>query len=1818
MKKRTSGRKHNPQLLDLSKTWQRSTRRPSRVDQMVQSTKPDVALSQETASNRVAPAVTTDKADYAPGKTALISASGFTPGATITFQIVDDPNDPGDDGDVDTYEPIVVADGADGVLDGAVTTTWLVPTTDDGGKSGPADALNATLLLTVTDSKGRKACTTLTDSEPAAIAVTDATVTHDETTGEQNKTATPTPTEDADDNDINLSKLPDAFSKQLPNDETPIGAALSGYDGANNGLDLITIENGGQVSGLTFVLGTSNDSGLRTLSGDKVFLITDPDPRIVFGRTSTGTNIVAFYLEETKDANGTITGAKVWSVQYQPLKHGDSSNPDDAVTLAPGSLAIAGSSSVVPLNLAGAPSGQNLFLTIGTPNVAVVATGMKPADQSSTGSIVGGDTVNTSQAAGTTTIGINNQMIDPIIKKGGVTTKAEGLFFTYVKGAEPDFTVGTSANSLTQTEADVEDNIRFSGLYSATTASFAVVQLQGGTSAVLKLTAFNVASADSIQRKNFIGSSGLNGTDKTEITGVTVLDASGNPVSDVTIKVESGVAVISGVKAGYRIRYTTDAPSTRGSIETHNRLLIENDGSGSGKESASFDVGGIQLETVNQLPPIDISQKLRFEDDGPTAVNDGPFGVTEDDTTTAVSGTVTQNDSSGADTPLTFVSWDGATGDDLSAYGTLVQDPTTGFWSFTLDNTLAATQALTENDVKTADYSYTIKDADGDTSQATLTVTVKGAQDSATVETPSASGPDDKVYEAGLLGGSDTQPSDRDIAINSFKVSATGGIKELVIGGTTFTLAQLQALNEAPQTVDTGEGELKLTGYIGTATGGTVNYTYTLKAAIDNDSKLGATGTEFDDGVTITVKGVSGTTASDDLLIQIVDDVPSISVSTVGAVDTLTVDDTTLETSATTNFADNFSNTPLPGADGATVASTYTLAAVAGNSGLIDTLSGENVVLILNNGVVEGRTATGNALVFTVSVNNVSSSADFGKVTLTQSRAVKHDDPTDPDEPEPSAATLSAANLVTLTRTDTITDADGDTDTDFKTLELGKSLLFKDDGPTGFNVGNLVGFSNSTTPQVGQWSLAPGADGVGDIAILALDQNGVASDGIQFKITYYDETFAYATVSSFAETGLSSNVWKGTLTGDFDKNSSTAPTSVDFTLTLLTNGTYTVQLAKPIESISIVSTSTGKLSAGGPDISQTLTYAGTTASINFFGVRGDTSANEALTASLTGTPDYTEAEIEARSAPGSGGNTTGGPGTGGNGTFGFITANTEMNVSTSGIGVENNNFDGSGAGVQPTDESFIVNPGFAFKSFSVVIDNSLGGYNAASESLFYRIIYVNGTTSGELKKVLATDLVGGAGGTQVWNYSDTSDIDSIQLVMAEGSVKINSISFASSSAFDAPDVSMAFNATAADGDGDSASDAFVVDLQGAPASSPPVYSYTPTSGADVFNVQYATPSAYNIKAGFGADDLIHAGSVNPAYVDIVYDPVTDDTTVKIGASSTSFSAVIVNDYEFTSSQLRFFVAPIVIDLGPAGIDYVAASQGTEVELSGYAFSMAWMGSNDGLLAYDYNQDGLISDIREYAFTLWAPGVETDMQALALVFDTNNDGIFNQRDDDWGDFGIWQDLNSDGVQQSGEFKDLASWGVQSIALGYNSDSQANLAAGGDVQVYGQMAVAYQDGSIGVAEDVAFAAQGVPTPTQSSESEEGFSVAEQDSLATPATACSPEPAPVVDLITGGEDGLPLACGVFSAMLRDALIDPDAVRDLLPDPDGLAVSIREAIVEDAWCVGIAAASTALEVLGEAGLVGDDPADCTFSFERTPVRWLPPLQGAPASLLI
>ena len=129
------------------------------------------------------------------------------------------------------------------------------------------------------------------------------------------------------------------------------------------------------------------------------------------------------------------------------------------------------------------------------------------------------------------------------------------------------------------------------------------------------------------------------------------------------------------------------------------------------------------------------------------------------------------------------------------------------------------------------------------------------------------------------------------------------------------------------------------------------------------------------------------------------DDGPSI--STTGEEPTLTVDETDLTTDATQSFAANFDS--AFGADGAGTL-TYALSIGAGASGMTDTATGEAVILSLNGTVVEGRTATSNDLVFTVSV------AANGSVTLDQLRAVVHPNANDPDD----STSLASDDLVKL------------------------------------------------------------------------------------------------------------------------------------------------------------------------------------------------------------------------------------------------------------------------------------------------------------------------------------------------------------------------------------------------------------------------------------------------------------------------------------------------------------------------------------------------------------------------------------------------------------------------------------------------------------------------------------------------------------------------------------------------------------------------------------------------------------------------------------
>ena len=168
----------------------------------------------------------------------------------------------------------------------------------------------------------------------------------------------------------------------------------------------------------------------------------------------------------------------------------------------------------------------------------------------------------------------------------------------------------------------------------------------------------------------------------------------------------------------------------------------------------------------------------------------------------------------------------------------------------------------------------------------------------------------------------------------------------------------------------------------------------------------------------------------------------------------LTVDETTLDIDATADLSGFFAG--KFGADGPGELK-YALGLDdeydPDSLGLVDTASGENVILSVNgDGVVEGRTENGDELVFKVLVNE-----DSGVVKLDQLRAVEHADPDNADEP------LNLEGMVKLTAT--ITDADNDSASD----SIDVKLVFHDDGPEANGaqnvvIANVVGTSETIPP----------------------------------------------------------------------------------------------------------------------------------------------------------------------------------------------------------------------------------------------------------------------------------------------------------------------------------------------------------------------------------------------------------------------------------------------------------------------------------------------------------------------------------------------------------------------------------------------------------------------------------------------------------------------------------------------------------------------------------------------------------------------------------
>ncbi|MCD8504893.1 MAG: DUF5801 domain-containing protein [Burkholderiaceae bacterium] len=423
----------------------------------------------------------------------------------------------------------------------------------------------------------------------------------DESAGLQNAELGTT-ARDRDDHDAHVDALPASFAARLVEMGlgNPAHAALTGFNGFSGG-NAFEFESDASLVVMSLVdeqgqAFMGSDSGLRTVTGQAIYLYSDTqNPAILYGVTALGDVVFAVYLEHTDNS---VQGGALWSILYEALEHPDPMDTDEAVDLS--GLVFAQVSTADGQDLHEIPSGNHLFFMVGDAQSGYVVTGKEPANQSAGQQINKGDTVNVSQANGTSSLGVNNQMIDP---------EGEGLFITFVNDPNPEYT----GSGLSQTEADREANIQFGSLRSVNSAYFMVSQTQPAVvDATVEVAAWQTNAGSGV---NFISSSVIN--TPVAIERVRVLDGDLNVIEDsngsvnsasIAIEIEDGVATVTGVKAGYWIEYRT--------VNDHNRMSITNPDVAKGVKAAAFDVGGFSTGTI-ELATIEVGQLLQFEDDAP-------------------------------------------------------------------------------------------------------------------------------------------------------------------------------------------------------------------------------------------------------------------------------------------------------------------------------------------------------------------------------------------------------------------------------------------------------------------------------------------------------------------------------------------------------------------------------------------------------------------------------------------------------------------------------------------------------------------------------------------------------------------------------------------------------------------------------------------------------------------------------------------------------------------------------------------------------------------------------------------------------------------------------------------------------------------------------------------------------------------------------------------------------------------------------------------------------------------------------------------------
>ncbi len=219
---------------------------------------------------------------------------------------------------------------------------------------------------------------------------------------------------------------------------------------------------------------------------------------------------------------------------------------------------------------------------------------------------------------------------------------------------------------------------------------------------------------------------------------------------------------------------------------------------------------------------------------------------------------------------------------------------------------------------------------------------------------------------------------------------------------------------------------------------------------------------------------------------------------------------------------------------------------------------------------------------------------------------------------------------------------------------------------------------------------------------------------------------------------------------------------------------------------------------------------------------------------------------------------------------------------------------------------------------------------------------------------------------------------------------------------------------------------------------------------------------------------IRAVAGGPVVKEVTFENVN---LLAVGSTDADRLNWLVNNNHLVHDTLT---PPVAIDLDGDGLEIVSLGDSTTIidtDGDGDKERTAWIGADDGFIITDLDGDGTLSSSDELFIAQQTAENDTDLEALATLYDTNKDGVLNAEDEQFDSILVFQDKNQDGKADVGEVSTLKELNIQNISV--VSDNEQQLLSDGSL-IHGRSTFTKTDGTEGIIGDVSLANQQLPSP------------------------------------------------------------------------------------------------------------------------------------------